>query len=178
MPNIILQCFYFMLPVYFANMAPVIVKKLNIFNLPIDFNKKIYGKPIFGRKKTFRGLVFGVLFAVIIAYIQYIFSINKIFADLLIVDYTEWLLIGLLMGFGAIFGDLVESFAKRRLNYSPGKPFVPFDQIDFIIGALIFIYPMVSLSTNKIIIILLLSFVLHIIVNHSAYYLKIRKEKW
>ena len=82
------------------------------------------------------------------------------------------------MGFGAIFGDLTESFAKRRLNYSPGKPFVPFDQIDFIIGALIFIYPIVSLSTNKIIIILLLSFVLHILVNHIAFYLKIRKEKW
>ena len=78
MPNIILQCFYFMLPVYFANMAPVIVKKLNIYNFPIDFNKRIYGKPIFGRKKTFRGLVFGVFFAIIIAYIQYIFSINNI----------------------------------------------------------------------------------------------------
>ena len=36
---LILQCFYFMLPAYFANMAPVIVKKINILNLQIDFNK-------------------------------------------------------------------------------------------------------------------------------------------
>lgn len=82
------------------------------------------------------------------------------------------------MGFGAIFGDLIESFVKRRLEYEPGKPFVPFDQTDFVIGALIFVYPIANLGLNKILIILLLSFVLHIAVNHFAFYTKIREEKW
>jgi len=60
--------FYFMLPAYFANMAPVIMK--NIFKnlaFPIDLNKKINNKPIFGKNKTFRGLFFGILFAIIIS---------------------------------------------------------------------------------------------------------------
>jgi len=179
MLNIILQGLYFMLPAYFANMAPVVVR--NIFKkltFPLDFNKTLKNKPLFGKNKTFRGLIFGVLFAIIIAYLQFLFFNNNIFVNISIIDYSNWILIGLLMGFGAIFGDLIESFVKRRLNYEPGKPFVPWDQIDFVIGALIFVYPIVNLSINKIIIILILSFILHIIVNHSAFYLKIRKEKW
>ena len=167
-----------MLPAYFANMAPIIVKKINFLRVPLDFGKEISNKPIFGKNKTFRGLVFGVLFAVIIAYIQYIFDNYGIFMDLPLTDYSNWLLLGFLMGFGAIFGDLVKSFIKRRLNYDPGKPFIPFDQTDFVIGALIFVSPLVKLPADKIIIIIMLSFILHTIVNHSAYYLKIRNEKW
>ena len=82
------------------------------------------------------------------------------------------------MGFGAIFGDMVESFVKRRINFKPGKSLIPFDQLDFVIGALIFIYPIIILSVNKIITILILSFILHIIVNHLAFYVGIRKVKW
>ena len=178
MLDIILQCIYLMLPAYFANMAPIIVKNaFNNLKIPIDFNKKINNKPIFGKNKTFRGLIFGIIFAVITAFIQFLLYRNNIFANISI-DYSNWMLIGFLMGFGAIFGDLIESFVKRRINYKPGKSFVPFDQLDFVVGALIFIYPIIMLSLNKIIIILLLSFVLHITVNHLAFYTGMRKKKW
>ena len=178
MLNLIIQCFYFILPAYFANMAPVIVKKINFLKIPIDFNKKINDKPIFGKNKTFRGLVFGIIFAMIITYLQFLLYKNGLFVEISIIDYSNWILIGFLMGFGAIFGDLVESYVKRRLNYKPGRPFVPFDQLDFVVGALIFVYPIVILPLNKVIIILLLSFILHILVNHFAFYMGIRKEKW
>ncbi len=178
MLNIIFQCFYLILPAYFANMAPVMIKKINFLRIPIDFNKTVNNKPIFGKNKTFRGLVFGVLFAIIIAYLQFLLYSNNIFVDAAIVDYSNWLLIGFLLGLGAVIGDLVESFVKRRLNYEPGKPFVPFDQLDFVIGALIFVYPVVKLTLDKIIIILLLSFVLHIVMNHLSFYTGIRKERW
>jgi len=160
-------------------MAPVIVKKIfNNLAFPLDFNKKINNRPVFGKHKTFRGLVFGVIFAIIITFIQFVFYDNNILVDIAIIDYSNWLLIGLLMGSGAIFGDLIESFVKRRINYKSGKPFVPFDQLDFVVGGLIFISPLVVLSLNKVIVILILSFILHIIVNHVAYYTGIRKEKW
>ena len=174
----LLSCFYFMLPAYFANMAPVIVKKINFLKIPIDFNKKINNKPILGENKTFRGLVFGVLFAIIIAYMQFIAYNNNFLYDFALTDYSNWLLLGFLMGFGAIFGDLVKSLIKRRLNYEPGKRFIPFDQTDFVIGAIIFVFPLVKLSIDKIMIIIILSFILHIIVNHLAFYTGVRKEKW
>ena len=167
-----------MLPAYFANMAPVMVKKIPFLNFPIDFGKKINDKPLLGKNKTFRGLVFGVLFGIIVAFIQHILYENNIFNGLTFVDYSDWLLIGFLLGFGAIFGDLAKSFFKRRLDYEPGKPFIPFDQTDFVLGAIIFVYLLISLSFDKIIIIILLSFVLHIIVNHIAFYTGARNEKW
>ena len=179
MLNIIFQCFYFIVPAYLANMAPVIIRK-NIpwLAIPVDFGKNLGKNRIFGEHKTYRGLIFGVLFAIIASYLQFLLHNADFFARLELVDYSNWLLLGFLLGFGAMIGDLAKSFFKRRLNFAPGKPFIPFDQMDFIIGALIFSYPLARLSLENILVILALSFVLHIIVNHIAFYTGIRKEKW
>lgn len=174
----ILKCFYLMMPAYFANMAPVMVKKINIFAFPIDCNKKINNKPLLGKNKTFRGLIFGVIFAVVISYIQFILYDNSFFNSISFINYQNWLLFGFLMGFGALIGDLVKSFFKRRLGIMPGAKFVPFDQTDFVIGSLLFIMPVFNLTLRIFIVSLLLSFVLHIIVNHIAFYMRIRNEKW
>ena len=179
MANIILQCIYFMLPAYFANMAPVLAKNMfRKLTLPIDFNIRIGKNAVLGKNKTYRGLVAGILVAIIITYIQFFLNENNILADLALVDYSNWLLIGFLLGFGAMFGDMVKSFVKRRLGLKPGMPFVPFDQLDFVFGALIFIYPIARLSLEKMAIILFISFILHMIINHIAFYTGIRKERW
>lgn len=174
----ILKCFYLMLPAYFANMAPVMVKKINLFVFPIDFGKKLSNKPILGENKTFRGLVFGVIFAVIVAYFQFLLYSIDFFKNISFANYQNWLLFGFLMGFGALAGDSIKSFFKRRLSIKPGARFIPFDQTDFVVGALIFIIPAFDLTLRMFITSLLLSFVLHIIVNHIAFYLKIRNEKF
>lgn len=176
--NFILKCFYLLLPAYFANMAPVTVKKINLFKFSIDFNKKIGNKPIFGKNKTFRGFVFGITFAIIVTYLQFLLYDIEPFRDVSFINYKNWFLFGFLMGFGALTGDLVKSFFKRRLGLKPGAKFVPFDQIDFVVGALVFIMPKFNLTLKIFIVSLLLSFVLHIIVNHLAFYLSIRNEKW
>lgn len=174
----ILKCFYLMLPAYFANMAPVMVKKISLFAFPVDFDKKLNDKPILGKNKTFRGLVFGVIFAIVISYFQFLLYNIEFYKNLSFFNYQNWLLFGFLIGFGALIGDLAKSFFKRRLGIEPGAKFVPFDQTDFVVGALIFIMPIFELTLRIFIVSLLLSFVLHIIVNHIAFYLKIRNEKW
>lgn len=174
----LLKCFYLMLPAYFANMAPVIVKKIDFLNFPVDFGKELGKKPLFGKHKTFRGIVFGVVFAVIAAYIQYSLYGIEFFRDISFMNYKNWLLLGFLMGLGALTGDLVKSFFKRRLGIAPGAKFVPFDQTDFVMGALVFMLPVFRLDLKIFSASLLLSFVLHIAVNHIAFYLKIRNEKW
>ena len=173
------KCFYFMLPVYFANMAPVMIKgSFKELKVPVDFDTRLDGQTIFGRHKTFRGLIFGVVFAIIIAFIQYMLYDIEFFKLISFIDYSNWLLVGLLLGSGAVIGDLVESFFKRRLKVKPGKPLIPWDQLDFVIGSLIFIYPVYRISLAQTATILILSFVLHVTINHTAYYLKIRKVKW
>ena len=174
----LLKCFYLMLPAYFANMAPVIVKKINLFVLPIDFNTQMNNKPVLGKNKTFRGFIFGVIFSIIIVYVQFLLYNIDFFKNISFFNYQNWLLFGFLMGFGALTGDLVKSFFKRRLDLKPGAKFIPFDQTDFVVGALVFIAPIFNLTLKIFITSLLLSFVLHIIVNHLAFYMKIRNEKW
>jgi len=170
----ILQCFYFMFPAYIANMAPVIVRNwFKKIAFPIDF-----GRNIFGNNKTFRGLIFGVLSAIIIAYLQFLLYNLAFFRNLSFINYSNWLLIGFLMGFGAIFGDMFESFIKRRLGIKPGQRFIPWDQLDFVFGALVFVEIVLDLSWKKIFFIAIISILGHILVNHAAFYLGIRKEKW
>ena len=175
----ILKCFYFMLPAYFANMAPVIVKDwFKKLAVPIDIGKKINQKEIFGKNKTFRGFIFAILFAIIIVYLQFILYRFNFFRNLSFINYSNWILLGFLFGFGALFGDLIESFIKRRLNLKSGERFVPWDQLDFVIGSLIFVNLFFYITWKRVLYIAIISFIGHILVNHSAYYLKIRKEKW
>lgn len=175
---LLLKCFYLMLPAYFANMAPVMAKKINLFAHPIDFNKKISSKPIFGKNKTFRGFVFGIIFAIIVAYIQFLLYQISFFRNISFIDYENWLFFGFMIGIGALMGDLAKSFFKRRLDIEPGARFIPFDQTDFVFGALIFIMPIFKVTLKIFITALLLSLALHIIVNHTAFYLGVRGERW
>lgn len=176
---LILQCIYVMMPAYFANMAPVICRFiLPQLDKPLDGNKKLGKQTIFGSHKTYRGIVVGIVFAIIISFLQYLAQQLHLIEPLQIISYEKWLLIGFLMGLGAMLGDLIESFIKRRMNIKPGKFLRPWDQIDFVIGALIFTYALFKPGVLKIGIIILISFVLHVLINHSAFYLKLRKQKW
>jgi len=175
--ELILKTFYFMMPAYFANMAPVICKKMFKFLAkPIDFGKTLNGKPIFGKNKTWRGLIVAVMFGIIIAYIQ--FLLKDTFAAITIINYSNWFWIGLLLGLGAILGDLAKSFFKRRVGVKSGQPWIPFDQIDYTLGAILFVSLIYFPGWNILITALAMNFLLHIIVNHIAYWTHIRNEKW
>src|SRR3989338_255015 len=123
----LLKCFYLMLPAYFANMAPVIFKKISFLSYPVDFSKKLGNRPIFGKNKTFRGFFFGILLAIIVSYIQFELYKTVSFRNISFFNYGNWILFGFLMGFGALAGDLAKSFFKRRAGIKPGDRFIPFD---------------------------------------------------
>ena len=83
-----------------------------------------------------------------------------------------------MLGFGALVGDAVKSFLKRRVSIKPGKPFFPWDQIDYTIGSLLFVSIVFVPSWQLIITAIIINVVIHIIANHLAYYLKMSKVKW
>lgn len=178
MIDLIISAVYLMIPAYFANMAPVFVKKLNFLNYPIDFNKKINKKPILGSHKTWRGLFFGVIAGIIMAYTQFLLQRYAFFESISLVDYSSWLAIGFLLGFGALFGDTIKSFFKRRFNAKPGKRFIPWDEIDYTVGSLFFLSIIYIPSWQIILAALIINLLFHIIANHVAYYLKLSKVKW
>ncbi len=173
----VLKCIYFMLPAYFANMMPVFVKKLNFLNYPLDFGKKINGKPTLGKSKTWRGLVFGVVIAGIIFYLQQIAYGNDFFKSISLIDYAHTsILIGIGLGFGALLGDLVESFIKRRLGIGAGESFAPWDQLDFVIGSLLFSFWL--LTWEAVLVILVISPLLHVLINYIGYSIKIKENEF
>lgn len=163
---------YLLLPGILANMSPVFFSKVNFLNKPVDFGKKIKGKRIFGDNKTYRGFFFGAIIAIIVAFIQIWIPINTPYQ----ITLQNFWYVGFLLGFGALFGDLVESFIKRRMGLAPGKPWIPFDEIDHIIGALIAISLIFSMPLLSVIWVIVLTTPIHITINVIAYFLKLRKD--
>ena len=104
---LIATALYFFLPAYVANMAPVLLKKLPFLNWPIH-------ERYFGRNKTWRGIAVGILAGMLTFWLQKV-AYEQGFRSFALIDYGDFsLALGLLMGFGAIGGDLLESFYKRR----------------------------------------------------------------
>jgi len=171
---------YLVLPALIANMAPVFVKKVRFLDYPLDFGSKWKGKEILGAHKTWRGLFFGIFFGIIMAFVQKLLFSVGFFNDLSIIDYahTNFVMLGFLLGFGALFGDAVKSLFKRRLEISSGKSWIPFDQIDFVVGSLLFLSIIYVPDWKNIAILLVIVPLLHILVNHIGYYLGINKVKW
>lgn len=181
---LIIQSLYLMLPCYLANSSPVLSKNmLKSFAKPVDFGVRFRGKPLLGTHKTWRGLLFAVVVGMAIFFIQKILYRYAFFQNLSIIDYNIFysrysVLPGFLLGFGAMFGDMVKSFFKRQFDIKAGDRWIPFDQIDFIIGALVFLSFIYIPSWQAVLILLIFTPLIHITANHVAFYLKIRKEKW
>lgn len=173
-----IKIIWFFLPAGVANMSPVIFKFVNFLNYPVDFNKQIKNKPIFGPHKTYRGIFFGVIASILFVFIQgLIYPGTKAIS---LIDYSSanFIFLGFLLGFGALFGDLIKSFFKRQFNIDSGKPWVPFDQIDWILGAVVFTGFYVKLSLSQIIFAVIIFGVFHPLINLLGYFLKIKKNKF
>ncbi len=152
-------------------MAPVLFKKLPFFNISIS-------EKLFGKNKTWRGLIIAPLIGMLIFWLQKI-AFNAGFTELAIIDYAHfsvWL--GFLLGFGAIIGDLIESYYKRKANIPPGEKWIPFDQLDFVIGGLLFSFFMYVPKAEVMLVLVVGSPLLHIAVNHIGYWLGVNKSKF
>ncbi len=156
---IILQSLWLILPAYIANGSAVLVGG----GTPIDFGKKYKdGKRILGDGKTWRGLFTGTLIGMIggfglsiaaklITPTEYNY-IN--FENLAFLGFPLMIPIIFSICFGALIGDIVESFFKRRVGIKRGENWIPFDQLDFILGTLFFSFVIALLiqlagSTDK-----------------------------
>ena len=172
----ILQALYYFLPAYVANMAPVIFK--NPLPQPIDFHRPWHNKRIFGDNKTWGGLIAAIITGSAVFILQQSLNSIQFFQSLAIINYKQSMLFGILMATGAILGDLAKSFIKRRLNKQPGEEWFPFDQIDYVIGALLFTLPLYAPPLKIIIALFVLAPVLHYTVNYIAFLLGLKKVRW
>lgn len=139
--EIILQAFWLILPSYIANASAKLVGG----GKPLDCGKKWKdGRRILGDGKTLRGLLFGTFIGMIAGFGLVIVAKYIAFSDYAFLSLSDFegfpLMIPIIFSlcFGALVGDIVESFFKRRIGKNRGEDWFFFDQVDFIAGALVF----------------------------------------
>ena len=154
---------WFIFPAYCANAAPVIFGG----GRPIDFGKNFLdGKPILGSHKTLRGFFSGLLGGTLVGFIQ-----TLLFQHVVSEYYAQFrydVLLGFVISLGALVGDLVESFIKRRLDLPPGGSLPIGDQLDFVAGAFLFSLTVSPPSLLMILIILVITPFIHLLTNLLA----------
>jgi len=178
----ILLGLWFFAPAGLANMAPILVAHapyLKRFNTPIDFGRKFRGRTILGAHKTWRGILAGTLAGILIISLQKFAYENYAWAyDISAgLDYSQLpIILGGLMGFGALAGDAIKSFFKRQFNHDSGDSWFPFDQLDYIIGGLLASLLIVRLEPIHYLLIFLIYFALHLISSFIGYKLKLKSK--
>lgn len=153
---------WLMLPAGIANMMPPLAAKIfPQWSQPIDMHRRIGNKRIFGDHKTIRGLAAGILVAQIVFFI--IGSLGM-----------PWYF-GALLGFGALGGDAIKSFFKRRSGIESGQPWFPWDQIDWIIGMVLVaqMYKLVNFWETAVL--MLVGLGLHLLFKMIGYIMKLNR---
>ncbi len=171
---------YFILPAYFSNGAGLVFGG----GMPVDFGKSDKnGVRWIGDGVTWKGLIGGTLIGIITGIIQgwvapYILSnFGQFITTPIITNVSEGILIGFLLGFGALLGDALGSFLKRRIGIGRGQPAPILDQLDFLIVALILVSFVVKLDWLFIILAIVLTLIIHLLANTIAYLLGL-KDVW
>ena len=183
MLNEILFLLWMALPSIFANIAPIPVAKmpwLKRYDAPMDFGKTYRGKRIFGAHKTWRGLIAGIIFATIVFWLQQLAVENYAWAASLTsqIDYAQLpaLILGPLFAIGALGGDAVESFFKRRHGIPPGGGWFPWDQLDSVLGTAIVVLPFIVLSWWQYTLLIAMMPVIHIVSTHIGYWIGLKER--
>ena len=169
--TLIVEALKFIFPAYCANAVPVIAGG----GTPMDFGKNFFdGKPVFGKNKTFRGFFFGLAVGILVGVVEsLVFSYPFPFS----------VMFSVLSPFGALFGDLAGAFLKRRLGIAPGGLLPVVDQIDFVVGAILFSLPFFSLPLTVTywelaIAVIIITPPIHLLTNYVAYKLKLKENPW
>jgi len=159
---LVVEAFKFIFPAYCANAAPVLAGG----GLPMDFGKNfVDGRRVFGQNKTFRGFFFGLIIGVFVGLVEYaVFGYPLLFS--------------FLSPLGALFGDLTGAFLKRRLNIAPGGLLPIVDQVDFVVGAVLFSLPLGIVSWELAVTVMLVTPPIHLLTNFVAYKLKLKSNPW
>lgn len=153
----------FILPTYVANASPVLTGG----GAPLDFGRRFLdGRPILGPHKTFRGFIGGLAAGWAASTM-----ISALFG-------WRWLTLGFLASGGSLIGDLIGAFIKRRMGLKAGASAPLLDQLDFVVGALLLVYPIYELTTATVLLSLILTPPIHLTTNWIAFKLNLKEVPW
>ena len=177
MLSLVIDALWLMLPAYVPNSSAVLFAG----RTPLDLGRHfVDGRRIFGPGKTFRGLIGGTLSGIAMGLLQQLIRNGTHIG----VPSFEPISVVITLALGAMLGDLIKSFFKRRLGLERGAPLPLVDQLDFVIGAWVLTYVFFTdwfihnFTIPIMIVVLILSPLLHLAVNFVGFKLGKKKEPW
>lgn len=176
-----LEVIYFALPAFAANAAPVLTARLGLLKsltIPLDGGLKWRGRPLLGKNKTWRGITAAIVFAACTTALQYTVVGPPRLPAPLETSLMYALVYGMFVGIICMAGDAVESFVKRAFDIASGEPFIPFDQIDYMIAFLIGTWWLFDWSYANALFLLLCTFFANLITNFLMYKVGIKSTHW
>ncbi|MFW9934617.1 MAG: CDP-2,3-bis-(O-geranylgeranyl)-sn-glycerol synthase [Candidatus Thorarchaeota archaeon] len=185
-PILLLLGFWYVLPAYVANGFAVFGKFIKSRH-PIDGNHTLGdGQLVLGPGKTWEGFVIGLISGVLIGFLQIIgapFLLALILMYLYLpVEFVPVVLVNvplvILVALGALVGDLIGSFIKRRLKINRGRPAPILDQLDFLIMAILLGAFITPIPWVLAVFLLIVTPLIHLCANVIGYLLRLKQEPW
>jgi CDP-2,3-bis-(O-geranylgeranyl)-sn-glycerol synthase len=185
--EVLIRVLWVLTPVYAANALATLPKGRGP---PMDFGRNWPdGRRILGPSKTWSGFLFGTFVAVPIVLLQAWLILIAPPNLQLVPHYAPTVLSALPVAFlltgGAMTGDAVGSFIKRRLGYGSGARVLGLDQLPFVllpIGLGLVLYPAVFVPTffslEALLWVLLLTVGLHTLFNWIGFKAGTKKVPW
>jgi CDP-2,3-bis-(O-geranylgeranyl)-sn-glycerol synthase len=177
-----------LLPAYLANAAATFPRG---WGPPMDLGRTWPGdgRRILGSSKTWSGFLVGSLFPLWVGLLQQYLYLIAPPEWRLVPGYgpTLWsaIPVTLLLSVGALTGDAIGSFVKRRIGIPPGGRFFVWDQVLFVlvpVGLGLVLFPATFLpafwSVPAALWTLFFTLVLHIVFNYVGFWLGLKKVPW
>lgn len=164
--QVIIRALVFFIPAYVANTSA------GFFGggAPLDRRVRLWdNRRLFGEGKTINGTAAGILIGTIYRLVE-----NMVLSKAVL----SGLLLAFLLSFGAMMGDILGSFIKRRIGIESGESAPFLDQLDFAIGALFLASFVAPISMETVIILLLITPIGHLGVNILGFLLHRKDVPW
>ncbi|MBF0362979.1 MAG: CDP-archaeol synthase [Oligoflexia bacterium] len=178
----LLHSLLMILPLAIAGILHMIFVKLDL----LKFLKVPLSEKLFGKNKTYRGIILMSLFSIIGVYaaspLDNLLTLKLGFSNL---NNFNQIILGTLLGLGYTLSELPNSFIKRRLGIAVGKKTsnskykiiqIIFDQADSSIGCVLVYYFYMGIAIQQLLAFIFLGIFIHLFFNVTLYLAKIRKE--
>ena len=171
--------FWAMLPAYVPNNAAVLAGG----GRPIDGGRTWKGRRLLGDGKTWRGTAAGILAGAALAVV--LNALAPAVAQLVGIDLPTFPVAAVLaLPAGAMLGDIVASFLKRRTGRQRGAAFPGLDQLDFVAFALLLAFLSAPawatdvFTLPVVVAVVVVTPLLHLATNGIAYALGLKDEPY
>jgi len=177
--NALIVAFWLMLPAYIPNNCAALFGG----GRPLDGGRIFSdGRRTLGDGKTFRGTLAGTICGILVGLMQ-----NAVAPFVGLPSFGsgyEVLPVLLSLSLGAMLGDIVAAFFKRRMGLNRGAPLFIIDQLDFVVGSWLFTLLVAPdwfaqhFTSTIILIVLIITPILHRVSNIIGYKMGAKREPW